>query len=57
MQIRVLLTCFGLTVALLNAQNIVTNGVGENRVESVSSATPIRVAEANSATLDRKSVV
>ena len=53
MQIRVLLTCFGLTVALLNAQNIVTNGVGENRVESVSSATPIRVAEANSATLQK----
>src|ERR1035437_9339402 len=48
-----LLACFGLSVALLNAQNIVANGPFENRIASVSSGTPIRAAEGKSPTLQK----
>jgi hypothetical protein len=47
-----LLTCFGLSVTLLNAQKIMANG-GENRIAPASSATPVRAAEAKSATLQK----
>src|ERR1035437_5210421 len=48
-----LLACFGLSVALLNAQSIVANGPFENRIASLPSGTTIRAAEGKSSTLQK----